>query len=142
MHDYAVGSKDLTARAAAFGMPAVRVDGRDFFAVHDAVAEAVARARAGGGPSSVETVAKRFHGHFIGDPMHYRTTDERQLTMRDDDPVVLFRRKVTEAGLLDAGQLDAIDGEIVTLIEEAVASARTAPFPDSADLATDVYVTY
>jgi acetoin:2,6-dichlorophenolindophenol oxidoreductase subunit alpha len=141
-HDYAVGSRDLTARAAAFGMPAVRVDGRDVFAVHAAVGEAVARARAGGGPSAVETVAKRFHGHFIGDPMHYRTADERARTMRDDDPLTIFRRKVTEAGLLDASQLDAIDAVATALIDDSARSAGAAAFPAAADLQTDVYADY
>lgn len=141
-HDYAVGSRDIAARAAAFGMPATRVDGLDFFAVYDAVGEAVARARAGEGPSAVETVAKRFGGHFVGDPMLYRTSEERERTMRDEDPLKIFRAKVTEAGLLTVEQLDALDREVADLIEEAATSAGAAPFPTKADLETDVYVAY
>lgn len=141
-HDYAVGSRDIAARAAGFGMPATRVDGRDFFAVHSAVRDAVARARAGDGPSAVETVAKRFGGHFVGDAMLYRTSEERERTIRDDDPLKIFRAKVTEAGLLTEAQLDALDSEIADLIEESAKSAGDAPFPTAADLETDVYVTY
>jgi TPP-dependent pyruvate/acetoin dehydrogenase alpha subunit len=141
-HDYAVGCGDITARAAAFGMPAERVDGRDFFAVYDAVNAAVARARAGEGPQAVEAVAKRFHGHFVGDPMNYRTTEERSRTMQEDDPLKIFRRKVTDAGLLSDEQLDAIDKDALELIESAVRSASDAPWPQQADLETDVYIAY
>ncbi len=141
-HDYAVGSRDIIGRVAGFGMPATRVDGRDFFAVHDAMGEAVRRARSGGGPSAIETVAKRFGGHYVGDPMRYRTAEERERTMRDDDPLIMFRRKVTDAQLLTPGQLDALDGEIAALVEASAQSAAQAPFPGAADLETDVYVTY
>ena len=141
-HDYAVGSKDIAGRAAAFGMPATRVDGRDFFAVHEAVGEAVARARAGQGPSAVETVAKRFGGHFVGDPMLYRTAEERERTQRDDDPLKIFRKKVTEAELLTTQQLDAEDRAVADLIEASARSAGVAAFPTLADLETDVYVAY
>jgi TPP-dependent pyruvate/acetoin dehydrogenase alpha subunit len=141
-HDYAVGSRDIAGRAAGFGMPAKRVDGRDFFAVYDAVGYAVARARAGEGPSAVETVAKRFGGHFVGDPMLYRTSEERERTMRDDDPLKIFRQRVTEAKLLDDEQLDALDREVDALIEASAISAGQAPFPTAADLETDVYVSY
>ncbi|MEO5641310.1 MAG: thiamine pyrophosphate-dependent dehydrogenase E1 component subunit alpha [Sphingomicrobium sp.] len=141
-HDYAVGSRDIAARAEAFGMPAQRLDGRDFFAVHEAVGEAIARARGGGGPSAVETVARRFHGHFIGDPMHYRTAEERERTQRDDDPLRIFREKVLGSRLLESDQLDALDAEVAALIEAGARAAAAAPFPTDADLMTDVYAAY
>jgi TPP-dependent pyruvate/acetoin dehydrogenase alpha subunit len=81
-YDYAVGSKDVTARAAAFGMPSTRVDGTDFFAVYAATREAVLRARMGEGPSTIETVARRWHGHYSGDAQHYRSKSERRPRMR------------------------------------------------------------
>lgn len=141
-HDYAVGSRDIAGRAAGFGMPAVRVDGRDFFAVNEAMEEAVARARTGGGPSAIETVAKRFGGHFVGDAMLYRTSAERERTMRDDDPLKIFRAKVTQAGLLTDDQLDALDAEVAHLIDDSANSAGAAAFPTEADLERDVYVNY
>jgi len=141
-HDYAVGSRDITARAAGFGMPAERVDGRDVFAVREAAAEAIGRARAGRGPSALETVAKRFGGHFIGDPMHYRTADERARTQRDDDPLKIFRDKVTDAQLLTYEQLDAIDDEVAGLIDRSAKSAMEAAFPTQDDLETNVYAAY
>jgi TPP-dependent pyruvate/acetoin dehydrogenase alpha subunit len=141
-HDYAVGSRDITARAAGFGMPATRVDGRDFFAVHDVVGGAVRHARAGLGPSAVETVAKRFFGHFVGDAMRYRTAAEREATMRDDDPLKIFRAKVITAAILTEADLDAVDRAASALIDASAQSAMDAPFPDAADLETAVYAAY
>jgi len=60
---YAVGSHDIAGRAAGFGLPAVKVSGDDFFAVHEAAREAVERARSGGGPSAIEVDTCRFYGH-------------------------------------------------------------------------------
>lgn len=141
-HDYAVGSRDIAGRAAAFGMPAVRVDGRNFFAVHAAAGEAVRRARAGGGPSAVETVAKRFGGHYTGDPMRYRTAAERERTQRDDDPLKIFRAEVLDSACLGLAQLDAVDRAVADLVEDSARSAAAAPYPNASDLTTDVYCAY
>jgi pyruvate dehydrogenase E1 component alpha subunit len=141
-HDYAVGSRDIAGRAGAFGMPAVRVDGRDFFAVHAAAGDAVRRARSGGGPSAVETVAKRFGGHYTGDPMRYRTAAERERTQREDDPLKIFRSTTIGSGQLREEDLDGVDREVRDRVAAAAESAATAPFPDAADLTTDVYVSY
>ncbi|MCB2014606.1 MAG: thiamine pyrophosphate-dependent dehydrogenase E1 component subunit alpha [Sphingobium sp.] len=141
-HDYAVGSKDIAGRAGAFGLPHVKVDGTDFFAVHEAMREAVERGRSGGGPSVVESVNRRFGGHFVGDPMLYRTPDEREHTREFMDPVKIFRKKVLESNLLEEAQLDEIDKEAVKTIEDAADSAAAAAFPDPKELETDVYVSY
>lgn len=139
--DYAVGSKDIASRAQAFGMPAVKVDGYDFFAVYDATQEAVARAREGEGPSSIEVRNTRYNGHFVGDPQAYRSPEEID-SLGDIDPLDVFRRKVTDAGLLDEDALDAIDTEVVALVEEAALAAREASFPAVEELEKDVYVSY
>ena len=141
-HDYAVGSRDIAGRAAAFGMPGVRVDGRDFFAVHAAAGEAVRRAREGGGPSALETVAKRFGGHYTGDPMRYRSAAERERTQREDDPLKIFRAKVLETAALSLDRLEAVDRSVAELIDGAARSAAAAPFPTASDLTTDVYCSY
>lgn len=140
--DYAVGSKDMAGRAGAMGMPAVKVDGTDFFAVHQAMGDAVKRAREGGGPSAVEVVAKRFYGHFVGDPQLYRSDEEKQQTREFGDPVKNFRQRVSEAGLLEAAQLDEIDAELARELDEAVATGLEAAPPAPETLTTDVYVSY
>ncbi len=139
---YAVGSRNIAGRAAGFGLPAVKVNGDDFFAVHDAAREAVERARGGAGPSAIEVDTCRFYGHHSGDAQLYRGKDEVKRLRDERDCLKHFRRRVTEAGLLETHELDAVDDEVASLIEQAVAAARAAEPPDAAALLTDVYVSY
>lgn len=139
--DYAVGA-DMTERAAAFGMAAVKVDGTDFFAVYDAMKDAMERAHEGGGPTSIEALAFRWRGHFEGDPQAYRPKDEVKTLSETADPLVRFRERVAADKLLDASQLDAVDSEVAALIADAVEKALAAPQPDPKELLTDVYVSY
>ena len=69
-----MASDNIADRAAGFGMPGVIVDGFDFFAVHEAASEAIARARDGGGPTLLEMKFTRYFGHFEGDQQTYRAT--------------------------------------------------------------------
>jgi len=133
---------DPVKRAEGYGMPGTRVNGRDFFAVHEAAGEAIERARNGEGPSLLHVKVERFFGHFEGDAMTYRAADEIAKLRAERDCLADFRRRVTEAGLLDGAVLDAIDGETAVLIEEAVSEAKAAAFPKPAELLTDVYVSY
>ena len=139
---YAVGSHDIAGRAAGFGMPAVRVSGDDFFAVHEAAREAVERARDGGGPSAIEVDTCRFYGHHSGDAQLYRGKDEVRRLREDRDCLKHFRRRVGEAGLLETAELDAVDADVGALIEDAVQAARAGASPDASALLTDVYVSY
>jgi len=139
---YSVSCKDIVERAQAFGMPGVQVDGHDFFAVWEAAREAIDRARSGGGPTLIEVKLNRYYGHFEGDAQTYRAPGEVDAVRAQRDSLDLFRNRVTEAGLLDGAQLDAIDAEIRQAIDRAVADAKAAPVPGSADLLTDVYVSY
>jgi TPP-dependent pyruvate/acetoin dehydrogenase alpha subunit len=139
---YAVGCRDIAGRAAGFGMPAVKVSGDDFFAVHEAAREAVERARDGGGPSAIEVDTCRFYGHHSGDAQLYRGKDEVRRLREDRDCLKHFRRRVSEAGLLEAAELDAVDADVGALIENAVQAARAGAPPDASALLTDVYVSY
>src|SRR5690606_29034593 len=109
-HDYAVGSGDIAGRAAAFGMPAEKVDGSDFFAVYEAMGRAVARARNGDGPSAIEAVALRWHGHFEGDAMNYRAADEVARLREDSDPLVKFRARILDQ--VSEDELAGIDAQV------------------------------
>jgi pyruvate dehydrogenase E1 component alpha subunit len=139
---YAVGSHDIAGRARGFGLPAVRVDGDDFFAVHEAAWEAVERARSGGGPSAIEVDTCRFYGHHSGDAQLYRGKDEVKLLREERDCLKNFRRRVSEAALLEPAELDAVDSEVAALIDRAVATAQAAPLPPESALLTDVYKSY
>jgi pyruvate dehydrogenase E1 component alpha subunit len=140
--DYAVGSKDIAGRARGFGMPAEVCDGADFFSVYEAMGRAVERARAGGGPTTLEPKITRFFGHFEGDPMLYRAKDEVARQRETMDCLKNFRARVTAEGWLADADLDRIDAEVLELIDRSVAAARTAAPPAPADLLTDVYVSY
>jgi pyruvate dehydrogenase E1 component alpha subunit len=129
-------------RAAGFGIPAVQVDGLDFFAIYDAAHDAVERARNGGGPSLIHGKLNRYYGHFEGDAMTYRAPGEVEALRRDHDPINFFRQRVTEAGLLGGGQLDEIDLSVRAEIDSAVVKAKGAAMPAAAKLLTDVYVSY
>jgi acetoin:2,6-dichlorophenolindophenol oxidoreductase subunit alpha len=138
---WSVASDNIADRAAAFGMPGVIVDGFDFFAVHEAAGEAVARAREGGGPTLIEMKFTRYYGHFEGDQQAYRG-DEVAQARSSLDCLLRFRQRVTESGRLTEEQLNEVDEQVAKLIDEAVVEAQSAPKPGEADLLTDVYISY
>jgi TPP-dependent pyruvate/acetoin dehydrogenase alpha subunit len=141
--DYAVGtSGDIASRAEAFGMKVWRGNGCDFFDTFEVMREVIDHCRAGNGPAAVELDTERFFGHFEGDPQRYRGKGELERIREQRDCLASFRAKTTEARLLEAGDLDTIDAEVMALIEQAVAEARTAPKPSPDDVVTDVYVQY
>ncbi|MBS0394451.1 MAG: ABC transporter substrate-binding protein, partial [Proteobacteria bacterium] len=133
---------DVLKRAAAYDIPAERVDGTDFFAVHAAAATAVERARAGHGPSLLHIMVPRFFGHFSGDSDTYRRREEKEAMRRERDCLKIFRAKVAESGRVPAAEFASIDAEVNTAVDQAVKAARAAPRPDPKDVATDVYVSY
>jgi len=132
----------IAARAAGFGMPAIPVDGNDFFAVYEAAGESIGRARSGGGPSLIECRTNRFFGHFEGDSMTYRAPGEVKRLRESHDCLKIFSAKVIGDKLISAAELEAIDKEVLALVDDAVTKAKASPKPTEADLLTDVYVSY
>ena len=137
--DYHCGGGDIAGRAEGFGMPSYKLDGSDFFAVQEAAAEAVQRARKGDGPSAIECYAKRWYGHFEGDPQHYRTKKELESIRKNNDPLIIFRQKVEEAGLIESSELDLIDDDLLSQVTNAVEKAKNSPLPNIKELTTNVY---
>jgi len=115
-------------RAAAYAMPGERVEDNDVEGVYTAVGRAVARARAGEGPSLVEVHTLRMWGHFEGDGQGYRpdrdTVDER-------DPIPAYAERLRAAGIIDESVEQHIWEESTALVEEAVAYAHASPYPDA-----------
>ena len=138
---YHCAAKDISDRAVAYDMPGATVDGADFFAVHEAAAEAIARARRGEGPSLIECRGFRYYGHFQGDTMLYFTEEEKARN-RANDPIKSFRKGLLDRKLVTKGELDKIDGKVDAAIKEAVEFAEKSPLPDPAEVTTDVYVSY
>jgi pyruvate dehydrogenase E1 component alpha subunit len=129
---------DLAARAAGYGFPGVIVDGNDVLAVYEAVRMAAERARAGLGPTFVEGKTYRQRGHYEGDPMVYRTQEEMEY-WKARDPVVLFRRRLLEAGIFDEQTLDKVHQDVLRQLDEAVEFAKSAPIPKAEEALLGVY---
>src|SRR5437016_4292375 len=127
---------DVAARAAGYGIPGVVVDGNDIVAVHQAASQAVDRARSGGGPTLIECKTYRWRGH---------TERPGQADIRDKgevegwvrrDPIARLERQLRDEGELDDAGLAAIEREIMTALEAAIAFAEASPFP-TPEQATD-----
>lgn len=138
---HTVTSGVIAERAAGFGIPGVRVEeGQDVLAVFDAVSTAVARARAGEGPTLIEVVTYRYNEHSEGLRLgtDYRPTDEREAWLKKD-PIQLFRERLIAEHGLTAERMDALEQEIVDEVDAAVAFAENSPFPDPSVAFDDLY---
>ncbi len=131
--------RDLALRAGSYAMPSDIADGMDFFDVYEKAGTAIARARAGEGPTLLECKTYRYFGHYVGDPLTYRTKEEAEDWRQRRDPLEGFERRVREMGLVPADRLREIDGEVARLLDEAVAFAESSPFPSPDAVLTDVY---
>jgi pyruvate dehydrogenase E1 component alpha subunit len=134
-------ARELWKWAAGYGLPSVQVDGMNVLAVYEAMREAVARARDGGGPTFLEAVCYRFRAHGgSGDDTRtgYRGADER--TAWDAvDPLALHFQYLTGAGLLTAADRDEMRDEIMAEVVDAFEFAIASPNPVEADLYRHVY---
>lgn len=129
---------NLEKRSEPYGFPGVVVDGNDVIAVYQAAKEAVDRARDGGGPSLVVGTCYRLDGHFVGDPLTYRTKEETE-DARKLEPVSTYRKRLLDNGIATEDQIVAIEQAIDKRIEEAVQFAIESPEPELSELTTDVY---
>jgi pyruvate dehydrogenase E1 component alpha subunit len=125
---------DIADRAAAYDMPGVVVDGNDVLAVHEAVGEAVKRARRGEGPTLIECKTYRWRGHFEGDACTYRCTEELNEWMAKD-PIPRFEEKLVESGLATAKELEGVKAAVKKELE----FAQSSPLPELSALLDDVY---
>jgi pyruvate dehydrogenase E1 component alpha subunit len=130
---------DLAERAASYRMHALTADGMDFFDVYEKAGEAIDRARGGQGPTLLECKTYRYMGHYVGDPMTYRSKEEAEDWKQNRDALDGFENRTVEAGLVSSDELRSIDGEVAEEIEAAVVEAERAPFPEPEDLLKDVY---
>ncbi len=130
---------DLSLRAAGYGMPGVTVDGMDVEAVFRAAATAVARARAGKGPTLIEAKTYRYRGHSRGDPGGYRTKNEHA-EWTEKDPVERLRVRLVDVLHVRPETLTALEAEAQAKVEAAVAFALASPDPDPASAREHVFV--
>lgn len=137
----------IAERAAGFGMQGVRVeDGQDVMSVFKAVSEAVARARAGEGPTLVEVVTYRYNEHSEGLRLgtDYRDASEREQWLKKD-PLVLFREYLIAEGVSTSEEMDDLEQQVLDEVDQAVQFSDDSPYPDPSvafeDLYTDQEVT-
>ncbi len=132
---------DLYTRGIAFGMAGEQVDGMDVQAVHAAGQRAVARARAGDGPSVLEMMTYRYRGHSMSDPAKYRTRDEVDKMRDNHDPLVNLERILREQHKVTDAQFKEMDDKVRAIVDDSAEFAKTAPEPSTDELYTDVLLT-
>jgi pyruvate dehydrogenase E1 component alpha subunit len=124
------------ARAAAYGMPGERVEDNDVEAVYEAAKKAVARARAGQGPSLIEVHTLRLWGHFEGDAQGYRSDLD---TAPGRDPLPAYEARLREDGLLDDATLQRLRDQAHERVEDAITFAKQSPVPDPSTATDHVF---
>jgi acetoin:2,6-dichlorophenolindophenol oxidoreductase subunit alpha len=133
--------EDVTAgqiidRPRALGIDAAQADGMDVFAVRDAAAEAVGKARAGRGPVFLEALTYRFVGHSRSDPAKYRKPGELD-TWKARDPLIVAAAALSERFGVSADDIAAADASIDEQMEAAAERALAAPYPEPADASAE-----
>jgi pyruvate dehydrogenase E1 component alpha subunit len=123
-------------------MPGVVVDGMDVFAVYDAAGEAIARARAGEGPTFLEMKTYRYHGHFHADDASKYRKPEEEAFYKEKDAIKHFERTVTRQKLMTEKKMKSIRDVAEQEMLDAVDFALTSPMPEISTLYDDVYVNY
>ena len=137
-----VSTENVSDRATAYNMPGVLVDGQDVMAMHEATVHAVQRARAGEGPTLLEAKTYRYEDHSEGlnrilrEP--YRTEEEIEF-WRQRDPIDIHSKWLLENDVASQGEIDKVQNDVYEAIDDALQFARESPYPDEADLFTDLF---
>lgn len=132
-HERATSQPEIYKKASVFNMVGVEVDGMDVLAVRQVAQEAVARARAGEGPTLIEAMTYRFRGHSLADPDELRSKEEKEFWFARD-PIKKLAGYLLEQNLATEAELKDIEKKIQGIIEEAVKFAESSPEPDPSEL--------
>ncbi|TDS14011.1 pyruvate dehydrogenase E1 component alpha subunit [Sphingobacterium paludis] len=130
---------DIYKMGHGFDMPSAPVDGMDVVAVHNAMDEAVQRARAGEGPTFLEIRTYRYKGHSMSDPAKYRTKEELE-EFKGRDPLLSTKAAIVENKYADDAWFAEVDAEIKKIVDESVKFAEESEYPDASEIYKDVYV--
>ncbi len=131
--------KNIADRAAAYSMPGIIVDGNNFSEVAEASHRAVAHARAGNGPTLIESKTYRHRGHSKSDRNRYRTKEEIEDWTANRDPITLFETELQEFGIIDRKAIEAIRAAVSQEIADGIQFAKDGPSPDIGDVENYVY---
>lgn len=146
-NNYAMGTSvertsnvvDIYKLADSYEMPGDSVDGMSAEAVHESVARAVKRARAGEGPTLLEIKTYRYKGHSISDPQKYRSKEEVE-EYKGRDPIKAVLDTILAKKFATKEEIDAIDKRVAGTVEESVKFAEESPWPDDSEVLKDIYV--
>ncbi len=140
--EYAVAGGSIANRAAGYDMPGVLVDGQSALDMFEVGKEAVARARAGDGPTLIEAQTYRYQGHFgADDPLGYRSQEEEDY-YEARDCINSLRAHIVDGDYANEADIEGIEEKALAAVAAATAFADESPFPDPSELTTDVYVSY
>ncbi|MDP2966242.1 MAG: thiamine pyrophosphate-dependent dehydrogenase E1 component subunit alpha [Pelolinea sp.] len=129
---------NMEKRAAGYDLPFARVDGNDLEAVHFAAQDAIAYVRSGKGPFVMQGDTYRIEGHYYGDAMVYRSTEEVD-GWRKKDPILRVEKLLAERGIMSEAEYQQVRAEIQQEVNEAVAFAEASPQPALESIFEDVY---
>ncbi len=132
-HERATSQPEIYKKASVFNMSGVEVDGMDILAVRAVATEAVARARAGDGPTLIEALTYRFRGHSLADPDEMRSKQEKEFWF-SRDPIKKFAAYLVEQNLASSEELKDVDHQVQQVIDEAVKFAESSPEPSPSEL--------
>jgi pyruvate dehydrogenase E1 component alpha subunit len=132
-HERATSQPEIYKKASVFGMAGVEVDGMDVLAVREVAKEAIARARAGEGPTLIEALTYRFRGHSLADPDELRSKEEKEFWLARD-PIKKLAADLIKHKLANQKDLKAVERKIQDVIDDAVKFAESSPEPDPSEL--------
>lgn len=133
-----ISVKTIAERASAYSIPGCTVDGNDVLAVYEATNAAVARARAGGGPTLIECMTTRVGGHYVGDSSLYVPKEERD-TWPERDCIQSFIKKLISMNIATEVEIQDILTSEATRLQEALEFARNSPYPPVTSALENVY---
>ena len=136
-----VSATEMEVRSSAYGIPAHTVDGQDVLATYRFFEKLIAEVRAGAGPQFVNALTYRFRGHSMSDPVSgtYRSKEEVDHHVQEQDPIILLRDRMMKAELLTQDELEAMDARARAASEDAADFADASPLPDPSTLYDHVY---
>lgn len=145
-NDYAMGTSverttnvmDIYKIGLAYDMPSAQVDGMQCETVHEAIAKAAERARAGEGPTFLEIKTYRYRGHSMSDPAKYRTKEEVE-AYKLQDPIERVRKTIVSKKWATAAELEAMEESTEAIVNASVEFAENSEYPTPDALYTDVY---
>jgi pyruvate dehydrogenase E1 component alpha subunit len=133
-------AETLADKAAGYGMPGVRVDGGDVLAVYEATSEAVARARAGEGPTFIEAITYRCAPHATADDPSAYIDPERVERERENECLARYERYLRRLGVLTDEAADGARAEALETMRAGIAAAEALPEPDAGLTTSNAYV--